>query len=98
GATTAKGIALERGLPFIAVNHLEAHALTTGLTHGLRFPYPLPIVSRCHTQLLIVKGVGSYTRLGTTLDDALGEAFDKAAKLLGVGYPGGPSVAECDKR
>src|SRR6478735_8612523 len=98
GVATAKAIALARGLPFIAVNHLEAHALTTGLTHGLRFPYLLLLVSGGHTQLLIVKGVGSYTRLGTTLDDALGEAFDKAAKLLGLGYPGGPAVEECAKR
>jgi N6-L-threonylcarbamoyladenine synthase len=98
GVTTAKAIALARGLPFIAVNHLEAHALTPGLTHGLRFPYLLLLVSGGHTQLLIVKDVGSYTRLGTTLDDALGEAFDKAAKLLGLGYPGGPAVEECAKR
>jgi N6-L-threonylcarbamoyladenine synthase len=98
GVTTAKAIALARGLPFIAVNHLEAHALTPGLTHGLRFPYLLLLVSGGHTQLLIVKDVGSYTRLGTTLDDALGEAFDKAAKLLGLSYPGGPAVEECAKR
>jgi N6-L-threonylcarbamoyladenine synthase len=98
GVTTAKAIALARGLPFIAVNHLEAHALTAGLTHGLRFPYLLLLVSGGHTQLLIVKDVGSYARLGTTLDDALGEAFDKAAKLLGLGYPGGPAVEECAKR
>jgi tRNA N6-adenosine threonylcarbamoyltransferase len=98
GVTTGKAIALARGLPFVAVNHLEAHALTPGLTHGLRFPYLLLLVSGGHTQLLIVKDVGSYTRLGTTLDDALGEAFDKAAKLLGLGYPGGPAVEECAKR
>jgi N6-L-threonylcarbamoyladenine synthase len=98
GVTTAKAIALARGLPFIAVNHLEAHALTPGLTHGLRFPYLLLLVSGGHTQLLTVKDVGSYTRLGTTLDDALGEAFDKAAKLLELGYPGGPAVEECAKR
>jgi N6-L-threonylcarbamoyladenine synthase len=98
GVTTAKAIALARGLPFIAVNHLEAHALTPGLTHGLRFPYLLLLVSGGHTQLLIVKDVGAYTRLGTTLDDALGEAFDKAAKLLGLGYPGGPAVEECARR
>jgi N6-L-threonylcarbamoyladenine synthase len=98
GVTIAKAIALARGLPFIAVNHLEAHALTPGLTHGLRFPYLLLLVSGGHTQLLIVKDVGSYTRLGTTLDDALGEAFDKAAKLLGLGYPGGPAVEECARR
>jgi tRNA N6-adenosine threonylcarbamoyltransferase len=92
GVTTAKAIALGLGVPFIAVNHLEAHALTAGLTDGLDFPYLLLLVSGGHTQLLIVKGVGSYERLGTTLDDALGEAFDKAAKLLGLGYPGGPEV------
>ena len=92
GLTTAKAIALARGLPFVAVNHLEAHALTAGLTDGLGFPYLLLLVSGGHTQLLIVKDVGSYTRLGTTLDDALGEAFDKAAKLLGLDYPGGPAV------
>ncbi len=92
GVTTGKAIALARGVPFIAVNHLEAHALTPGLTHGLGFPYLLLLVSGGHTQLLIVKDVGSYVRLGTTLDDALGEAFDKAAKLLGLGYPGGPAV------
>ena len=98
GVTTGKAIALARGLPFIAVNHLEAHALTAGLTHGLGFPYLLLLVSGGHTQLLIVKDVGQYTRLGTTLDDALGEAFDKAAKLLGLDYPGGPAVEECAKR
>jgi len=92
GVTTGKAIALARGVPFIAVNHLEAHALTPGLTHGLGFPYLLLLVSGGHTQLLIVKDVGFYVRLGTTLDDALGEAFDKAAKLLGLGYPGGPAV------
>ncbi len=92
GVITGKTIALARGLPFVAVNHLEAHALTPGLTHGLPFPYLLLLVSGGHTQTLVVKGVGQYERLGTTLDDALGEAFDKAAKLLGLGYPGGPEV------
>lgn len=92
GVTTAKAIALGLGVPFIAVNHLEAHALTAGLIDGLAFPYLLLLVSGGHTQLLIVKGVGAYERLGTTLDDALGEAFDKAAKLLGLPYPGGPEV------
>jgi N6-L-threonylcarbamoyladenine synthase len=92
GVTTAKAIALALGRPFVAVNHLEAHALTAGLTDGLDFPYLLLLVSGGHTQLLIVKGVGDYERLGTTLDDALGEAFDKAAKLLGLPYPGGPEV------
>lgn len=98
GVTTGKAVALGLGVPFIAVNHLEAHALTAGLTHGLRFPYLLLLVSGGHTQLLIVKGVGDYSRLGTTLDDALGEAFDKAAKLLGLGYPGGPAVEDCARR
>ncbi|MEX2165683.1 MAG: tRNA (adenosine(37)-N6)-threonylcarbamoyltransferase complex transferase subunit TsaD, partial [Methyloceanibacter sp.] len=92
GVTLGKAIALARGVPFIAVNHLEAHALTAGLTDGLPFPYLLLLVSGGHTQLLIVTDVGDYERLGTTLDDALGEAFDKAAKLLGLGYPGGPEV------
>jgi N6-L-threonylcarbamoyladenine synthase len=92
GVTTAKAIALGRGIPFIALNHLEAHALTPGLTHRLAFPYLLLLVSGGHTQLLVIKDVGVYERLGTTLDDALGEAFDKAAKLLGLGYPGGPEV------
>ena len=83
GVTTAKAIALGLGRPFVAVNHLEAHALSAGLTDNLRPPYLLLLVSGGHTQLLIVKDVGAYERLGTTLDDALGEAFDKAAKLLG---------------
>jgi N6-L-threonylcarbamoyladenine synthase len=92
GVTTGKAIALGLGRPFIAVNHLEAHALTPGLNDGLDFPYLLLLVSGGHTQLLIVKDVGSFERLGTTLDDALGEAYDKAAKLLGLPYPGGPEV------
>jgi tRNA N6-adenosine threonylcarbamoyltransferase len=92
GLTTAKAIAFGRSLPFLAVNHLEAHALTARLTDGIAFPYLLLLVSGGHTQLLIVHDVGRYRRLGTTLDDALGEAFDKAAKLLGLGYPGGPEV------
>jgi N6-L-threonylcarbamoyladenine synthase len=98
GVTMGKAVALARKLPFIAVNHLEAHALTPGLTHGLGFPYLLLLVSGGHTQLLIVKEVGAYVRLGTTLDDALGEAFDKAAKLLGLPYPGGPAVEEAARR
>ena len=98
GVTMGKAIALGLGRPFIAVNHLEAHALTAGLTDGLGFPYLLLLVSGGHTQLLIVKDVGRYERLGTTLDDALGEAFDKAAKLLGLGYPGGPEVERAAAR
>ena len=92
GVTTVKALALGLDRPFLAVNHLEAHALSAGLTDGLRFPYLLLLVSGGHTQLLIVKEVGAYERLGTTLDDALGEAFDKAARMLGLGYPGGPEV------
>ncbi|MEZ5828027.1 MAG: tRNA (adenosine(37)-N6)-threonylcarbamoyltransferase complex transferase subunit TsaD [Hyphomicrobiales bacterium] len=95
GVTTAKAIALGLGIPFLAINHLEAHALSAGLTDDLRFPYLLLLVSGGHTQLLIIKDVGEYERLGTTLDDALGEAFDKAAKLLGLPYPGGPEVERC---
>ncbi len=95
GLTTGKTIAAARGLPLIAVNHLEAHALTVGLSDALEPPFLLLLVSGGHTQLLIVHGVGSYDRLGTTLDDALGEAFDKTAKLLGLPYPGGPQVEIC---
>jgi N6-L-threonylcarbamoyladenine synthase len=98
GAITGKAIALARGLPFIAVHHLEAHALTVGLTEGIAPPYLLLLVSGGHTQLLIVRGVGQYERLGTTIDDALGEAFDKTAKLLGLGLPGGPAVEEIARR
>jgi N6-L-threonylcarbamoyladenine synthase len=92
GVTMAKAIALANGLPFVAVNHLEAHALTARLTDDVPFPYLLLLVTGGHTQLLVVEGVGSYRRLGTTVDDAAGEAFDKAAKLLGLGYPGGPAL------
>ncbi len=92
GLVTGKAIALAGNLPFIAVHHLEAHALTVGLTEGLQPPYLLLLVSGGHTQLLIVRGVSDYERLGTTIDDALGEAFDKTAKLLGLGFPGGPAV------
>jgi N6-L-threonylcarbamoyladenine synthase len=92
GVATAKAIALAHGLDLVAVNHLEAHALTVGLTEGLRPPYLLLLVSGGHTQLLIVHDVARYTRLGSTIDDALGEAFDKTAKLLGLGFPGGPEV------
>jgi N6-L-threonylcarbamoyladenine synthase len=92
GLTSAKAIALAAGKPLVAVNHLEGHALTARLTDGLAFPYLLLLVSGGHTQFLAVDGVGRYRRLGTTIDDALGEAFDKAAKLLGLGYPGGPAV------
>ena len=92
GVMTAKAIALAAGKPFLAVNHLEAHALTARLTDDLPFPYLLLLASGGHCQLLVVAGVGSYRRLGTTIDDALGEAFDKVARMLGLGYPGGPPV------
>ena len=92
GVTTAKALAMAHGLALVAVNHLEAHALTVGLTEGLRPPYLLLLVSGGHTQLLLVRDVGRYRRLGTTIDDALGEAFDKTAKLLGLDLPGGPAV------
>ncbi|MDD3287888.1 MAG: tRNA (adenosine(37)-N6)-threonylcarbamoyltransferase complex transferase subunit TsaD [Alphaproteobacteria bacterium] len=91
-AMAGKAIAAVRGLPFIAVNHLEAHALTARLTDDVEFPYLLLLVSGGHSQLLLVKGPGSYRRLGTTIDDAAGECFDKSAKLLGLGYPGGPAL------
>jgi N6-L-threonylcarbamoyladenine synthase len=94
GLMTAKGIALATGLPLIAVNHLEAHVLTPGLTEGLRPPYLVLLVSGGHTQTLGVADIGHYRRYGTTLDDALGEAFDKTAKLLGLPYPGGPAVEQ----
>ena len=92
GLTTAKAIALVKEKPLVAVNHLEAHALTARLTDATPFPYCLFLASGGHTQIVAVRGVGDYVRLGTTMDDAIGEAFDKAAKLLGLGYPGGPQV------
>jgi N6-L-threonylcarbamoyladenine synthase len=92
GLTTAKAIALVNEKPLMAVNHLEAHALTARLTDGTPFPYCLFLASGGHTQVVAVLGVGNFVRLGSTLDDAIGEAFDKTAKLLGLGYPGGPAV------
>jgi N6-L-threonylcarbamoyladenine synthase len=92
GLTTAKTIALVSQKPFIAVNHLEAHALTARLTDATPFPYCLFLASGGHTQIVAVLDIGNYVRLGTTMDDAIGEAFDKTAKLLGLGYPGGPQV------
>jgi N6-L-threonylcarbamoyladenine synthase len=94
GLTTARAIASVHGLPLLAINHLEAHALTARLTDAVAFPYLLLLVSGGHCQLLVVEGVGRYRRLGTTLDDALGEAFDKAAKMLELGFPGGPAVEQ----
>jgi tRNA N6-adenosine threonylcarbamoyltransferase len=92
GLTTAKAIAMVAEKPFVAVNHLEAHALTARLTDGTAFPFCLFLASGGHTQIVAVLGVGRYVRLGTTVDDAIGEAFDKTAKLLGLTYPGGPEV------
>ncbi|WP_315761774.1 MULTISPECIES: tRNA (adenosine(37)-N6)-threonylcarbamoyltransferase complex transferase subunit TsaD [unclassified Bradyrhizobium] len=94
GLTTAKAIALVHGTPLVAVNHLEAHALTPRLTDNIDFPYCLFLASGGHTQIVAVAGVGDYVRLGTTVDDAMGEAFDKVAKMLGLPYPGGPQVEE----
>jgi N6-L-threonylcarbamoyladenine synthase len=92
GLTTAKALALVAGKPLLAVNHLEAHALTARLTDEVAFPYLLLLVSGGHTQLLAVRGVADYMRLGSTIDDAVGEAFDKVAKMLSLPYPGGPAV------
>jgi len=92
GAMTGKAIAAARGLPFVGVNHLEGHALTPRLTDALAYPYLLLLVSGGHTQILLVSGLGRYERWGTTIDDALGEAFDKTAKLLELPHPGGPAV------
>ncbi|MBT3916394.1 MAG: tRNA (adenosine(37)-N6)-threonylcarbamoyltransferase complex transferase subunit TsaD, partial [Rhodospirillaceae bacterium] len=98
GVMSAKAIASVQKKPFIAVNHLEGHALTARLTSNVAFPYLLLLVSGGHCQLLIVEGVGRYKRLGTTVDDALGEAFDKCAKMMGLGYPGGPIVEAAAKQ
>jgi len=98
GLTTAKAIALVTKKPLVAVNHLEAHALTARLTHNVAFPYCLFLASGGHTQIVAVRGVGDYERIGTTLDDAIGEAFDKTAKLLGLPYPGGPHVEQMARR
>jgi N6-L-threonylcarbamoyladenine synthase len=95
GLTMAKAIAMAHGKPLLAVNHLEGHALTARLLAPCAFPYLLLLISGGHTQFQIVEGVGRYRRLGTTIDDALGEAFDKVAKLVGLGYPGGPQVEVC---
>jgi N6-L-threonylcarbamoyladenine synthase len=94
GAMLGKGIAAVRHLPFIAVNHLEAHALTARLTDDVRFPYLLLLASGGHCQLIAALGVGDYRILGRTIDDAIGECFDKCAKMLGLGYPGGPLIEQ----
>jgi N6-L-threonylcarbamoyladenine synthase len=92
GLMSAKALAMVKQKPLYAINHLEGHALTARLTDQLEFPYLLLLVSGGHTQLILVKGVDNYERWGTTIDDALGEAFDKTAKLLSLPYPGGPAV------
>lgn len=92
GLTTAKALAMAAGKPLVAINHLEAHALTARLTDGVEFPFLLLLISGGHCQLLAVEGVGRFRLYGTTIDDAVGEAFDKTAKLLGLGYPGGPNI------
>lgn len=92
GLMSAKALSLAHNLPYLGINHLEGHALTARLSDGLPFPYLLLLVSGGHSQILLIREVGDYTRLGTTIDDALGEAFDKTAKLLALGYPGGPAV------
>ncbi|MBN8543448.1 MAG: tRNA (adenosine(37)-N6)-threonylcarbamoyltransferase complex transferase subunit TsaD [Alphaproteobacteria bacterium] len=94
GAMVGKAIAAATGKPFIAINHLEAHALTARLSEEVEFPYGLLLVSGGHCQILLVKGVGDYEQLGATRDDALGEAFDKCAKMLGLPYPGGPALEQ----
>jgi N6-L-threonylcarbamoyladenine synthase len=99
GLVTGKGLSLAAGKPLVAVNHLEGHALSPMLTDAeLAFPYLLLLVSGGHCQLLFVEAVGRYRRLATTIDDAAGEAFDKSAKLLGLGYPGGPAVERAAER
>jgi N6-L-threonylcarbamoyladenine synthase len=92
GFTFAKGLSLATGIPLVPVNHLEGHALSVGLEADVELPYLLLLVSGGHSQLLLVEGPGAARRLGTTIDDAAGEAFDKTAKLLGLGAPGGPAI------
>ena len=97
GLNIGKSIAAFSNKPFIGVNHLEGHALSPGLERKIKFPYLLLLISGGHTQFLIVKDVNKYEQLGTTIDDALGEAFDKTAKMLDLGYPGGPNVEKFSK-
>jgi len=97
GLNIGKSIATFSNKPFVGVNHLEGHALSPGLEKKIEFPYLLLLISGGHTQFLIVKGVNDYEQLGTTIDDALGEAFDKTAKMLDLGYPGGPNVEKFSK-
>jgi len=98
GLSFGKAVASSLNKPFIAVNHLEGHALSPKLNSKLNYPYLLLLVSGGHTQFLSVQGLGKYKRLGTTIDDAVGEAFDKTAKLLGIEFPGGPKIEEFAKK
>jgi len=97
GLTTAKALALGTGKPLVAVNHLMGHALTARLTHGVKFPFLLLLVSGGHCQLVGVGGIHDFRLYGSTIDDAVGEAFDKTAKILGLSYPGGPAVEAAAK-
>jgi len=97
GLNIGKAIAAFSNKPFLGINHLEGHALSPGLENKIEFPYLLLLISGGHTQYLIVKDVDNYEQLGTTIDDALGEAFDKTAKMLKLGYPGGPNVEKFSK-
>ena len=94
GLNFGKTLAASLNKPFIAVNHLEGHALSPKLNSKLEFPYLLLLISGGHTQYLSVESLGKYKRLGTTIDDALGEAFDKTAKIIGIEFPGGPKIEE----
>ena len=98
GLSFGKAIASSLNKPFIAVNHLEGHALSPRLNSKLDYPYLLLLISGGHTQFLSVHGLGKYKRLGTTIDDAVGEAFDKTAKMLGIEFPGGPQIEEYAKK
>ena len=98
GLNTGKAIAGSLKKPFVAVNHLEGHALSPKINNKIEFPYLLLLISGGHTQFLVVNGINNYKRLGTTIDDALGEAFDKTAKLLGIEFPGGPKIEEWAKK
>ena len=98
GLSTAKAMAASLNKPLIAVNHLEGHALSPKIIQNINFPYLFLLISGGHTQFLEVKGIGNYNRLGTTIDDAVGEAFDKTAKLLGIEFPGGPKIEEYAKK
>ena len=97
GLNIGKSIAAFSNKPFIGVNHLEGHALSPGLETKIEFPYLLLLISGGHSQYLVVHDVNNYEQLGTTIDDALGEAFDKTAKMLDLGYPGGPEVEKYSK-